>query len=168
MIEFLWWGKLAQSSTMQFNQKLNNFDTGWPLSFCFFQSKPLNQTYRYEWQSSVLSQKYSPHQEQQIWSDADGISLDYRAHFTGTLILDAQVPGLVRHADGDGGRAGSLRRIIVCGIWKGHLQEALDMTSSASICMLWLLCGLNITDGFRTTGATGHFSVEAAKSYPHR
>lgn len=63
---------------------------------------------------------------------------------------------------------GSLRRITVCGIWKGHLQEALDMTSSASICMLWLLCGLNITDGFQTTGATAHFSAEAAKSYPHR
>lgn len=62
----------------------------------------------------------------------------------------------------------SLLPIIVCGICKGHLQEALDMTSSDSICMPWLLCGLNITDAFQTTGATGHFSVEAAKSYTHR
>lgn len=57
----------------------------------------------------------------------------------------------------------SLLLIIVCGICKGHLQEALDMTSSGSICIPWLLCGLNITDAFQTTGATVRFSEEAAK-----
>lgn len=57
----------------------------------------------------------------------------------------------------------SLLPIIVCGIYKGHLQEALDMTSFVSICSPWLLCGVNITDAFQTTEAAGHFSGKAAK-----
>lgn len=112
----------------------------------------------------ILPKKCTLCNEQQIW--ADKISFDYKAHFTVSLSLDILASGLVRHAYGK--ETGSLLRIIICGICKGHLQEALDMTSSSSICMLWLLCGLNITDGFQTTGATGHFSVKAAKSYPHR
>lgn len=58
---------------------------------------------------------------------------------------------------------GSLLPIVVSGICKGHLQEALDMTSSGSICIPWLLFGLNITDAFQTSGATGHFRSEATK-----
>lgn len=114
-----------------------------------------------------LSVNNTPHQEQQtrVWRDIIGLQSPFHRDFN----TWHSSPGLVRHADGDGDREpASLHRIIVCGIWKGHLREALDMTSSASICMLWLLCGLNITDGFRTSGATGRFSVEAAKSYPHR
>lgn len=53
--------------------------------------------------------------------------------------------------------------IVICGICKGHLQEALDMTSSGSIYIPWLLCGLNITDAFQTTGAVGHFSGKTVK-----
>lgn len=114
-----------------------------------------------------LSQQHTPHQEQQTWAWQDIIGLQSPFHRNFNTWHSS--PGLVRHADGDGDREpASLHWIIVCGIWKGHLREALDMTSSTSICMLWLLCGLNITDGFRTSGATGHFSVEAAKSYPHR
>lgn len=104
---------------------------------------------------------------QQIW--ADKISLDYKAHFTVSLTLDTPARGLVRHADGDGDGAAVLSHLsLSVAFAKGHSQEASDMTSSSSICMPWLLCGLNITDAFQTTGAVGHFSVEAAESYTRR
>lgn len=69
----------------------------------------------------------------------DMISLDYKDHFTASLTLDTLAAGSARHADRKARRPFSLpppRPSPPVAFGKGHLQEALDLTGSDSICML--------------------------------